>query len=421
MHVTGHRRTIVTIGLSLTVLLGWIVSASPVLAQAREQRDLRVCDRTSVGLTPLTDFGSDLYNGFEGGLYPGGSNEVPADHLALGLEFASQIVPRDAEGIPAADGKVGLISVGVSNAKNHFRRFSDLAPDRYQLSASLVMVNGAQGGKAVEWWRRAESATWTEVDRLLSVAGITGEQVQVAWVMLPEVRVEGTFPEHAIEYQAQLELALRAMYEKYPNLEIAYLSSRNYAGYGQGTSIEPFAYEMAFSVKWIIEKQIKGSDGSIAGVDIPWLRWGPYTWADGLGSDGVPGGIPGRNDGLEWTCDEMSDGIHPSGAGATKVGEMLADHFATDPTSKTWFLADPDAAVAVATTTTTVDPGRNQETTVTTAPTTSTTRAPRDEVAAPIDRNPPIAPSWPVLGGLGAVALIGIGAVLRIRSSRSVT
>ena len=38
----------------------------------------------SVGFTPLTELGTGLYKGEEGGLYPGGSNTPPAQHLAKG-------------------------------------------------------------------------------------------------------------------------------------------------------------------------------------------------------------------------------------------------------------------------------------------------------------------------------------------------
>lgn len=412
------------VAVSLVATFAVVGTSDAVHAQAREERDLRLCDRTSVGLVPLNDLGTGLHGGFEGGLYPGGSNEVPAEHLAVGMEFSDNIVPRDANGQPADDGKIGLIAVGVSNAKNEFRRFTDVAPDRYELNPDLVMVNGGQGGKPVEAWRRVEAATWSTIDDLLASAGLTGEQVQAAWVMLPEIRVDGTFPEHAIAYQDELEQVLRTMYEKYPNIQIAYLSTRIYAGYGQGLSIEPFAYEMAFSTKWIIEKQIDGVEGSVAGVDMPWLRWGPYTWADGLGPDGVPGGVPGRSDGLEWTCDEMSlDGIHPSGAGATKVAEMLADHFATDPTAKTWFLADPDAVVAPQTSTTAVEatPGETTTTVARSPASPSTTRVPGGGVAAPREqRSQRESPGWPVLGGLAAAAALGIFAVSRLRARRSV-
>ena len=44
------------------------------------------CARTSVGFVPLNDLGSGGYLGqYQGGLYPDGSNEVPAAHLSEGL------------------------------------------------------------------------------------------------------------------------------------------------------------------------------------------------------------------------------------------------------------------------------------------------------------------------------------------------
>ena len=53
------------------------------------------------------------------------------------------------------------------------------------------------------------------------------------------------------------------------------------------------------------------------------MSWGPYLWADGLGSDRVVGGIPGRRDGLEWRCSDFnSDGIHPSASGRQRVSTI---------------------------------------------------------------------------------------------------
>ena len=67
---------------------------------------------------------------------------------------------------------------------------------------------------------------------------------------------------------------------------------------GQDLNPEPFAYESAFSMKWLIEAQVDQQKGKgihpIAGnldynTVAPWLGWGAYLWANGL----VP-----RGDGL---------------------------------------------------------------------------------------------------------------------------
>jgi len=47
-------------------------------------------------------------------LYGGGKNEPPAWHLAAAAEALKKITPLDAQGKPAADGKIVFISLGMS-------------------------------------------------------------------------------------------------------------------------------------------------------------------------------------------------------------------------------------------------------------------------------------------------------------------
>ena len=57
--------------------------------------------------------------------------------------------------------------------------------------------------------------------------------------------------------QNQFELIATLAKSRYPNLRLAYLSSRIYAGYAQtALNPEPYAYESGFSVKWLIERQL---------------------------------------------------------------------------------------------------------------------------------------------------------------------
>jgi len=79
----------------------------------------------------------------------------------------------------------------------------------------------------------------------------------------------------------------------------------------------------------------------------PWLSWGPYLWTNGIGPDGVEGGIPGRNDFLEWKCGDLeTDGLHPEASGEEKVSAMLLAFFKTDPSTRTWFLSTESCPVA---------------------------------------------------------------------------
>ena len=60
-------------------------------------------------------------------------------------------------------------------------------------------------------------------------------------------------------------------------MKLAYLSSRTYGGYATTPlNPEPYAYESAFAVKWLIKQQIKGDsalncDPSNDPIKAPWL------------------------------------------------------------------------------------------------------------------------------------------------------
>src|SRR5262245_26563370 len=70
---------------------------------------------SSTGLIPLTELGTGTHQGFEGGLYSGGSNTPPPAHLAAGLAQANLVVPRGVTGSPDPNGWIVMITVGMSN------------------------------------------------------------------------------------------------------------------------------------------------------------------------------------------------------------------------------------------------------------------------------------------------------------------
>ncbi len=121
--------------------------------------------------------------------------------------------------------------------------------------------------------------------------------------------------------------------QRFLNLRLAYLSSRTYGGYANSqTNPEPYAYESGFSVRWLIQDQIKGKPAlSFADGRAPLLLWGPYLWTDGLKGR--------RYDSLVWKREDCNnDGTHPSMVGRQKVAELLVEFLTTDPTAKSWFV-----------------------------------------------------------------------------------
>ncbi len=210
------------------------------------------------GFPPLSDMkATDLYKGEDGGLYGGGSNEPPKAHAEAARKEAEKIGPLDAEGKPASGGKVVLLSIGMSNTTQEFSRFMQIAPK----SSDLVIVDGAQGGQAAIQWDTPESRPWGVVEQRLKAAGADARQVQVVWIKqaLIQQGQHGAFPAHAKKLEEELGKIVRIAKSKYPNLRLAYVSSRIYGGYAKGSlNPEPYAYEGAYSVRWRIQAQIKG-------------------------------------------------------------------------------------------------------------------------------------------------------------------
>ena len=108
-----------------------------------------------VGLRPLSDMtASDHYKGQDGGLYGGGKNEPPEKHLQVAIARSKLIRPLDAEGKPAADGKIVLISVGMSNTTHGVlglratrQRRSRPSPRRSSLSMALRVARRRTHGQ----------------------------------------------------------------------------------------------------------------------------------------------------------------------------------------------------------------------------------------------------------------------------------
>jgi hypothetical protein len=154
--------------------------------QARHQRgeelspedaDLRFADwakqhpaRESTGMIPLCDLGASLYQGEQGGLYPGGLNAPPAAHLAAGLAIAKKIVPLDSAGHPSRDGRIVLLTIGMSNATH------------------------AQGSQTAALIARPEAKYWSIPPARLEEAGATPAQVQAIWLKQANGMPKEAFP-----------------------------------------------------------------------------------------------------------------------------------------------------------------------------------------------------------------------------------
>ena len=282
-------------------------------------------------------------------------------HEAIGVSLAEdQVRPLDAQGRPdPTTGRIVLLSLGMSNTSSEFGRFIELVRNDSARNPSLTVVNGAAPNMTADIYRDPSSIAWQRAFDQLAGRNVTRQQVQVAWVkvVLPGFGTDmvdplSNFPVFAETLQADLETVSRHLKTHFPNVRIAYFSSRIRAYVSpRSLSPEPTAYETAFAVRWAIAKQIEGSES--LGLNVaPWMSWGPYLWADGL--------IP-RSDGLTYACADLeSDFTHPAAGARQKVADQLRAFFLTDPTATPWFLkplSNPPVVQSVTATPSAGEPG----------------------------------------------------------------
>jgi len=224
---------------------------------------------------PLIDL-TATYRGFRGGLYPNASNSIPSAHASAGLARTKSIRPLDVNGNPASIGKYVLLSVGMSNTAQEFcggdmttgcaaeTFMGQAALDPAVNKSTLVIVNGAQGGRDAANWTSSSMPTFDEADKRLATLGLSPKQVQIVWLKQADAGPTKSLPDpnaDAFVLENRLGSIVRAIKTRYPNTQQIFITSRTYAGYATSTlNPEPYAYEGAFAVKseFVRSKMVEG-------------------------------------------------------------------------------------------------------------------------------------------------------------------
>ena len=289
-------------------------------------------------LRPIADLGSDFYQGYQGGLYPGGSNAIPPQHLALALDQAWHIQPRAGDGQPDPLGWIGFVAIGMSNTAQEFKVLDWLLADAAEVHPALRVVNGAQGGMPAEALADPGHVYWDRLGSRIAASGLTPEQVQVCWLKQAQGQVEDpTFPNHVQLLEQHLADILRNLRQVFPQLRVCYLTNRIYGGYTDRVERgEPLTYESGFAVKAVIERQIQGApalnaDPAAGDVVAPVVLWGSEQWANGADP---------RADGLTWLLQDYEDDrVHPSLSGEIKAGTRWFNALRADAVAQRWLFA----------------------------------------------------------------------------------
>lgn len=333
----------------LTICL--CASSAPAIAQP--------CDPAAPQLS-LYDLGVGTYKTFQGGLYSGGANQRPAAHEAAGSAIASAIGPLDVNGNPSPNGRIVLISIGISNMTQEWRVGANNDPSSASLAFTakvaplqasgvvnqrMLIVDGAKGPFGADMWGAEPpdlaADPWLHALTRLQFSQSSREQVQIACVKAGHpgpttcIANDGSTLGDAgllAQHFAGIARNLRIVF---PNIKLVYFVSRSYGGYASSGNREPFAFEQGFGVKWAVESQITANntfgDLTFLGPNAvaPWISWGPYLWANGT----TPNGL-----GMTWEItDFVADQIHPSASGVDKASTAFLDFFLSDSTTRPWF------------------------------------------------------------------------------------
>ena len=292
---------------------------------------------------PMDTLGGGTYLGYEGGLYPGGSNAMPSAHQQFGINLAQAIQPLDANGKPSSSGKYVLLSLGTSDANYEFERFLEYASGESTINPNLVIVEGAMGNEALDtllspngylFWNNIYNWAFPE-------AKVTPQQVVAIWLEPEDAHPPGLFPQDMQQIHTELRTLIPNLLVRFPNLKLLYLSSRAYGGYANPakTVNEPYSYDQGYALQAVLADQINGDpalnfDPSVGPVEAPWMAWENYKWGNGMTA----------HNGLVWACpDFRSDGYHVSGPGEDKVSGLLMNFLKSDPTAAPWFYAGSGA------------------------------------------------------------------------------
>lgn len=314
------------------------------------------CSNDSTGLIPLTDLGSGYYLGYQGGLFPGGSNvESPASqHYKKGRNFAKNLKPLDSLGNINYDrGVVLMAGFGPSIPGHILDEFVPIVRDttdtEFKTNICFDGINMAAGGKGLDYAIGADSTKyWNNMLKKIEEKGYTVEQLQVGWMYFNDkYDTTGTmsFPETPNKIADDLTTYLHMMMAHFPNMKIMFISGRHYGGFAD-TALEqypaisePASYWNNFAVKWLIERQITGTpDLKYFGANIkaPFISWGPYLWTDG--------DVERTSDSRLYQCSDFSttDGYHLSDSTNVRDARFLMQHIYNSDFSR-FYVRDGDA------------------------------------------------------------------------------
>ncbi len=241
-----------------------------------------------------------------------------------GLPLA--LVDTGEPSVTASDGVIGVVCVGMSNARIECDAWIEKLAAEWanEVSTAVRVVNCSLGGHAIEKWidPQFDDTLWDACrTRTVPRAGLRADQVRVIihkaanqFTLANDGGALPLYPESGSDYEAfvtHLEAFALRVPAEFPSVKAVYTSSRSYGGFANNLSRgEPLSYEEGHALNsWLASGSRPG------GV---WHGWGAYLWAQpcGEGPTDATGFCYRRSD-------FRTDGVHPSDIGGPRIAERL--------------------------------------------------------------------------------------------------
>lgn len=301
--------------------------------QANNQSDIAVTKTQA--LVPLNDLGPGTFNGYVGGLYPGGLNSPTGTYAVDLLKVCRGITPLDTFGNPSAQGgKILFVSLGWSTCGNNMRALEAKTVNNPLTNPKLLFVtlNSGRGLARLNDVMNPNDPYWDIVSSQIKTANTSYRQVQIIYLETEDSTKIKSFPGRPLQVKNELESCFRVFKQKFPNVKLVYLLARTTTfGIQHIFNTEPCPYDFGWACKWAIEDQINGVAGTAykgPNKVSPLITWGFYQWADSL---------PRTTDGFYWRASESSDGLHANSVGQDTLSTRFQHFLLTDRFAKNWY------------------------------------------------------------------------------------
>jgi hypothetical protein len=297
-----------------------------------------VTDPVDSLLTPLNDLGPGTFFDSVGGLYPGGLNSPSGTYANDLLALSQSIVPIDTFGIPnvGTKGQILFVSLGASTGSDMMKALKVKTTGNLLTNPKLHLMNCNQSGQfaALNLIMQPGSDYWSHVSQVVVQNKASFRQVQVVYLETEDSTRSQAFPGRPNIVKNDLEVCLRVMKQKLPNLKIVYVLSRiRCFGNNAPWNREPSPYYFGWACKWAIQDQINGAPNMVykgPGAVAPMLAWGFYEWATTN---------PRTTDGFSWVSTESRDGLHANTVGEDSLSNRFQSFLLTDTYAKNWYAA----------------------------------------------------------------------------------